>query len=335
MTARRRGRKSGPANGPTAGPRTPEDSLAAALRRVSERDYRWTRGDPGRLHWTRRATRLAALVLPFDRHGVGRDLAGAAWRGGVAGARRVARALTQPPAFEQMVVSRRLRCVWIRLPKTASMSTMAAMLGSDPDCEVFFMNYAEVYKLRPEAREWFTFAFVRHPFERALSFWSEIHFAHERYTERANVQKRRSGLMFERCYGLAETRDFDAYCRWLRTPYAANSCVDRHIASQSALIAAAVRGRGRPLDFIGRMENLDADWSRVAARVGASIPKPPLLHSAVGWKAAPEAVKTARAARAGLLTENNKALLAARYADDLELGDYSPAGPGVGGPPRR
>ena len=307
----------------------------AALRRVRDRDYDWTLGDPGRLHWTRRAARLAALVLPFDRHGVGRDLAGAAWRGGVAGARRVAGALTRPPDFEETIMSRRLRCVWIRIPKTASESTLAAMLGSDPDCRVFKMNYAELYELRPEAREWFTFAFVRHPFERALSFWSEIHFAHERYADRADVQKRRSDYMFERCYGLSETRDFDDYCRWLRTPYAADSCVDRHVASQSALLAAAAGGRGRPLDFIGRMENLDADWRRVAARIGASIPKPPLAHSAVGWEAAPDAVKATRAARAGFLTERNKALLAARYADDLELGGYSPAGPGAGGPSRR
>ena len=243
-------------------------------------------------------------------------------------ARRVARALTRPPDFGETVVSRRLRCVWIRIPKTASQSTLMAMLASDPDCAVFKMNYAEVYELRPEAREWFTFAFVRHPFERALSCWSEIHFAHERYTERADIQKRRSDYMFERCYSLAETRDFDAYCRWLRTPYAADSCVDRHIASQSSLLAAAAGGRGRPPDFIGRMEDLDADWGRVSARIGASIPKPPLAHSAVDFQALPEAVKAARTARAGLLTERNKALLAARYADDLELGGYSPAGLG-------
>lgn len=338
MTARREegsGRASGSANGAAAKPRTPEVALAAALRRVRDRDYDCTLGNPGRLHWTRRAARLAVLVLPFDRHGVGRDLAGATWSGGVDGVRRVARALTLAPDFEQTVVSRKLRCVWIRIPKTASMSTMAAMLGSDPDCEVFRMNYAEVYELHPEAREWFTFAFVRHPFERALSFWWGIHFAHERYTERADVQKRRSDRVFKRCYGLAETRDFDAYCRWLRTPYAADSCVDRHVASQSALISAAAGARGRPLDFIGRMENLDADWSWVAARIGASIPKPPLLHSAVGWEAAPETVKAARAARAGLLTERNRALLAARYADDLTLGGYSLTGPSVGGAPRR
>ena len=329
MTARRGGeseRARGSASGAAAGPRTPEDALAGALRRVRDQGYDLTVGDPERLHWTRRIARLSALVLPFDRHGVGRDLVAAARRGGMDEVRRVVRSLTRPPAFGGTIISRKLRCVWIRISKTASQSTLAAILSSDPDCEVFRMNYAEVYELRPEAREWFTFTFVRHPFERALSFWSEIHFAHERYAEQAAAQERKRAYMFEGSYGLAETQDFDAYCRWLRTPYAANSQADRHVVSQSALLAAAVRARGRPLDFIGRMESLDGDWRRVAARIDAPTTELPLAHSSIGWKALPEAVQAARSARTRLLSERNKALLAARYADDLELGGYSPAG---------
>ncbi len=317
-----------------ADPRTTKDALADGLRRARDMDYRVAQGELPRLHWTKRIARLAALVLPFDEHGVGRDLAVAARRGGMPAARRVARSLTGPPGFAMTVVSRKRRCVWLRLPKAASESILAAMLAADPECEIFRMDYGKIYELRPEAREWFTFAFVRHPFSRALSFWSEIHFAHERYGERADHQKRKTAFVFERRPGLAETRDFDAYCRWLGTPYAADSCADKHIVSQSAPIRSAARGRGRQPDFIGRMESLDADWSRVAARAGLPIPKLPLLHSSVGWDAGPEAAAAAGAARARLLTERNMAVLAARYADDLELGGYAPDGLRAIAPPR-
>ena len=302
----------------------PEEALAASLRRVRDADFREVYGEFPRLHWARRIARLAALVLPFDRHGVGRDMVRAARRGGVAGARRVARSLTRPSGFEMTAVSRSLRCVWIRIPKAASESILAALLAADPECELFRMDYGELYELRPEARDWFAFTFIRHPFGRALSFWSELHFAHERYTERSDFQKRKTARILERDYGLAETRDFSAYCRWLRTPYGADACANKHVVSQSAVLRAAAAGRGRPVDFIGRLESLDADWGRVAARVGAPLPGLPLAHSAAGWEAAPEAVKAHRAARGALLTEGDKALLAERYAEDLKLGGYSP-----------
>ncbi len=312
----------------------PEDMLAAGLRRMRDRDFKIVTRPPPPERWTRRTARLAGLVLPFDGHGVGRDLTGAAWRGGFAGVRRVAGSLTRRPDTFTTILSRKYRCAWIRIPKAASESIMAAMLGADPDCEVFDTRYAEFYEVRPEAREWFTFGFVRHPFDRALSFWSEIHFAHERYTDRAHVQRRRRDWFFETCYGLAETRDFDAYCRWLRTPYGADRCGNAHIVSYNVWIRAVAAGRGRPPDFIGRVENLDADWSQAAARAGIPVPKPPLVHSAVGWDAAPEEVEKARTARAGLLSKYNKALLAVRYADDLELGGYSPTGLDTVGPLR-
>lgn len=311
----------------------PEEALAASLRRVRDADFREVYGEFPRLHWARRIARLAALVLPFDRHGVGRDIAGAARRGGLAGARRVVRALTRPPDRDGALVSRKYRCVWRLTSKVATQSIQAAMLGADPDCEIFDMSAAELHELRPEARDWFSFAFIRHPFDRALSFWWDIHFAHEHYTEQVEWLKRKRAHIFEHWRGLAETRDFDAYCRWLHTPYGSDSCANRHVLS----LGPQIRGAdGRLPDFVGRLEDFAADWDRVAARAGIPIPEPPLLHSLAGWRAPREEVEAARASRAALLTERNKALLAERYAGDLELGGYSPAGLETIGPaPRR
>lgn len=210
-----------------------------------------------------------------------------------------------------------------RTPKAALESMLAALLAADPECEFFRMNHRVLCELRPEVRNWFAFPFVRHPFGRALSFRSETHSALERYTDRSDFRKCKSACIFKRGYGLVRTHDFDDYCHWLSTSYGADSRANRHVVSQSAMLHAAA-GQGRPGDFIGRPESLDADWSRVAKRVGASLPKLLLAHSAVGWETGPEAVKADRAERGVHLAEGNKALLAERYADDLELGGYSP-----------
>ena len=309
--------------------------IAAGIRWVLEGNVRKAQGEFPRLRWTRRMARLAALVLPFDRHGVGRDLVGAARRGGIAGARRVVRSLTRPPNRDDMLVSRKYGCVWRMTPKVASKSIQAAMLGADPECEILKTGAAEFRARLPEARDWFSFAFIRHPFSRALSFWWDIHFAHEHYTERTTPPaelewlKRRRAHLFEYCHGLAETRDFDAYCRWLHTPYGADSCANRHILSLGLQIRDA---EGRLPDFVGRLEDFAADWGQVAARTGIPVREPPLLHSLAGWRAPREEVEAARTARAALLTERNKALLAERYAGDLDLGGYSPAGPKIVGP---
>lgn len=303
---------------------TPEDMIETGVRRVlkGEGDVRWVQGEFPRLHWTRRMTRLAALILPFDRHGVVRDAVGAARSGGLSSAYRVVRALTRPPDRDGVLVSRKYGCVWRMTPKVATQSIRAAMLGADPECEVFDMDDAEFRERLPEAREWFCFAFIRHPFSRALSFWWNTHFSHELYTERTEWLKCRRDRLFEYCHGLAETRDFDAYCRWLHTPYGADSCANRHVLSLGLQIRDA---EGRLPDFVGRLEDFAADWRLVAARAGIPVREPPLLHSMAGWRVSHKEVEAARTSRAALLTDRNKALLAERYAGDLELGGYSPA----------
>lgn len=229
------------------------------------------------------------------------------------------------------VLSRKYRCVWIRITKNASTSILAALLATDPDCVMLRVERGELYERYPEALDWFTFAFLRHPFSRALSFWSDVHYARwDPAPLPTKLEKRARKL--ERCYGLAETVDFDAYCAWLHTPYGADAYTDVHVMSQSVWISAAAEARGRPPDFIGRVEQLDADWAKVVGEIGLPCPHLPVLHSLAGWERSRGDLDTGRAARSLHLTEHNKALLASRYADDLALGGYAPTGLEVVGP---
>ena len=274
----------------------------------------------------RRLKQAAALGAVALRHpGVAGDIGAALLRGRFGAARRMAYTVTKPPATP-VVVSPEYRYLWIRNPKVASESILTLLRGTDPSAERFVnKSAADVYARRPEARTYYSFAFVRHPFDRALSFYADVFLSPETYTREQRLHRReRSRVFFRGCYGLEEAGSFDGYCQWLNTPYGSDAFADRHFKSQHLQLGLA---DGRLPDFIGRFENLDADWKQVAVRLGLSATTLPKLNTTAGWQPpSPEALQAARAERAAQLTEQNRALLRMRYADDLKLFGYSPTG---------
>ena len=149
-----------------------------------------------------------------------------------------------------------------------------------------------------------------------------MHFALLRYTDDMQRQqkKEKRRRFFYRMHGLAEATGFDDYCQWLHTPYASDAVADRHILSQHLQLRL---NDGRLPDFIGHIENLDADLQRVAEHLGLPKPALPLLNTMADWQATPTAMQAARSTANAILTQSSKALLATRYATDLELGDYT------------
>ena len=254
-----------------------------------------------------------------------RDVAGALLRGETARARRMTVTILQEADVRtEKIISRRYRFVWLANPKVASRSTVAALLGADPDAEIVHASsIIDVYERYPETRDYYSFAFVRHPFDRAISYHAELHHLREGYEGDAlSGVERRTRDKFARFYGLAEARDFGDYCEWLNTPYGSDAFADVHFISQHLIIRA---GRDRLPDFVGRFENLQADLDRVAADVDMPAPALPMLNTMAGWQATPEALRAARRRMAvqHQLTERDKALLEKRYAEDFRLGGYS------------
>ena len=97
---------------------------------------------------------------------------------------------------------------------------------------------------------------------------------------------------------------------------------DRHFLSQHRQMGLA---DGRLPDFVGRHENLDEDWQRLAAHLGLPATPLPLMNTMAGWRADADALKTARlAAMEAHMTERSKTLLRTRYAEDFRLLGYSP-----------
>lgn len=270
----------------------------------------------------RRSKRLTALAAT---PGAAKDIAGATARGRLGAAWQMVRTASRLPDLgAEKILSREHRYIWLCVPKVASRSIRDALCAVTPDAEVFVgKSIAEVFALRPEARNYYSFAFIRHPFSRALSFYTELHCAAHRYTDAAQCQhkKEKASHFFQRFYGLAGAYGFDAYCQWLQTPYASDAVADRHFLSQHIQLEL---GNGRLPDYIGRLESLDTDFLCAAEQIGMPKADLPLLNTMAGWQPAPAALNIARGIAGVCLTEENKALLAMRYAKDLGLKGYSP-----------
>ena len=256
-----------------------------------------------------------------------RDVAGALGRRRFGDAARMARAAARrPDVFAEKIVSRKYKFLWLCNPKVASRSLIAALRAADPDAEVIRdASAARVYAMHPEARAYFAFAFVRRPAARAYSFHRELRSAHlvNEGAQRLGKERKRS-LLFRAYYGLEEADTFEKYCEWLCTPYGSDAFADRHFLSQREHLRLP---GGRLPDFIGRLERIGEDFGAVAERLRMPAPPLPLLNSMAGWEAKPEEAEAARAAMNDCLTPRAEAALRTRYADDYELGGYSPDAP--------
>ena len=278
-------------------------------------------GTPTRIYRCRRGLRLLTSVALSPV--IARDVTSALSCGAFRDAWHMTiTAAQQPDVYNDKIVSRTYKYIWIGNAKVASRSLLAALLSTDPDAEIIRnRSMANICTLYPEVKDYYSFAFVRHPFRRALSFYSELQFAHQRYPQvfRLRKEKKRQDL-FKRFFGLAEVHNFDDYCRWLNTWYGSDSFADRHFLSQHLLLRI---DDGRLPDFIGRFENIESDLIRIARHLDMPAPVLPRLNSMAGWQTTPEALRTVQLTMSALLTEHNKALLRTRYANDFELGDYS------------
>ena len=197
----------------------------------------------------------------------------------------------------EKIVSDRYGFVWLCNPKVASRSMIDALCRVDPQARLIVGTPVDDILLEhPEAREYFSFAFVRDPSKRVLSFYRD-------------KLVRRSGPVGEylddvvpHYHGLDEGMGFPELCRWLCTPFGSDEFADRHWLSQNRQIRI---GERLP-DYIGRYENLDADWREVASRIGMPHVALPRLNRSPTTAAEP-------------MDDATIALLRYRYAEDFEL----------------
>lgn len=267
------------------------------------------------LVWRRSRQAVAVLRQPP----VVLDMAGAVARGRGRAALRMARTAARTAGEAEKIVSRKYRYLCICVPKVASRSLLTALRTAEPEVDVVCeKSIRELYQRHPQAKRYTSFAFIRHPFDRALSLYAEMRHFQERFHGRHRHLKTQRQRYFERSYfGLAEVDSFDDYCQWLNTRYGSDAFADGHFLSQHLQVRLAA---GRLPDFIGRLETIDEDFGRIAAHIGLPTNALPKLNTMLGWRIpSPPALREARAQMRLLLTASNRALLEKRYAEDLRL----------------
>ena len=256
---------------------------------------------------------LLAVAAPSPSHAlVARDLAEALGAGDLVRAVAIAStARCSPDRRAEKIVSRRHRFLWICNPKVASRSMIWALRAADPDALLIRgATVEDVHRAYPDTRGYYTFAFVRHPYGRAYSFYAN------KLAHRDANPARQLAVPH---HGLAEARTFAAVCAWLHTPYGSDAFADRHWLSQHQQIRLP---DARLPDFVGRYERLEADFATVARRLDLPTTDLPVLNTQAGWTATPEAAAALRDAAAARLADDVKAKLHMRYAEDFAFWNY-------------
>ena len=167
------------------------------------------------------------------------------------------------------VVSRRWRYVYLRVPKAANSTVLRTLLtrlpepGLDPAeierAKVRSVHFRNLRAGELKAVERFlTFTVVRDPYVRLLS---------------AYLDKFRPGHKYITRYGeRVAAHDggritFAGFCRWLA---AGGEAVNAHWMRQARLTGVVER-----LDFVGRVETLEADMDLLVARIGGATGEAP------------------------------------------------------------
>ena len=214
----------------------------------------------------------------------------------------------RPDRRAEKILSKRYRFLWLCNPKVASRSLIGAILAADPAANLIRgRTLPQVYALHPEARDYLTFAFLRHPWTRLRSFFADKH-ALARHDRRARR------WFIDPWHGLEPGMSFEALCRWLNTPCGSDAFADRHWLSQSCQVTVD----GRAPDFLGRYERLEADWRSICERTGLPCAPLPLLNAG-----------GAHPRRLPLRGDRTVELVRRRYAADFELGGYGDPGRGL------
>lgn len=201
----------------------------------------------------------------------------------------------RPDKKAEKIVSHRYEFVWICNPKVGSRSIIRALMTADPDAvRIEGRTMEELLSENPEARHFFSFAFVRNPCERARSF----------FDDKLDTGPLAPNWNTDRFYyGLRKGMSFAEYCQWLDTPFGSDAFAERHWLSQYKQIEVD----GRLPDYVGSYENLEENWRWVLARLGVPYTELPHLN------------KTRAGTTRVDVDDDSLAILHRRYCRDFEL----------------
>lgn len=191
------------------------------------------------------------------------------------------------------------QAIYIAIPKTANTSIKGRLMEIKglPGSDRPHLRESGLTNITPQAacqrKDWFRFTFVRNPWDRALSLWSD------KCGENSDVDLAQ--------YGLPQGISFENFVKTIarfNDKYA-----EIHFKSQTQPLFH--NGQFIP-DFIGRFEHLEKDWARVLRLMGCDHQTHGLPHHRASSHGQYRAYYTPYLAQ----------LIEDRYGDDIRLFGY-------------
>lgn len=180
------------------------------------------------------------------------------------------------PKWYAIFKSDEKQVIWFRVFKAASETIKETLERQIPD-----LKEERTLNLPPEIAHYFTFAFVRNPWERIVSCYF-----HKIVTKRSNE--------FKECFD----KDFDFFVQFISKIDLTQS--NPHIKLQTHLIPV------EQCDFIGRVDNFDEDFSFVCSQIGIEKIELPRIH------------QTAHEHYSHYYTPKTRKIIAKLYKEDIE-----------------
>ncbi len=229
------------------------------------------------------------------------------------------------PNIGDIIVFERYRAIYFAIPKVANSSLKAIsaeLLKSDIDPSFLDSQWgAKPFRDRESRRslkerrilieqcdlgryrEYWKFCFVRNPWDRLVSCFTE---KIDRHSEAGLGDRRRDGGVFAGLDGFHPGMSFEAFV--LRVCEIPDGPADRHFKSQHLFVTD--RKRRLLVDNVGRFETLDRDFEFALRKMGAGDLKIPHL------------LKSKRRDYKEYYTPRLKDLVAERYRGDIGLFGY-------------
>lgn len=210
-----------------------------------------------------------------------------------------------------MFISHHKKCLFIHIQRTAGTSIRLFLAGHLPDFQSFLgtHDHAQLAKetMGADWEQYWSFAFVRNPWERLVSWYSVITQQYPEPPWDALPPEQRPNKMWQ--YVKRNARTFDEFLYRCTEPIEDSDGRKSFVYNQLDYVADA--DGNLLVDFVGRVEHLEADLATVCQRLSVD----PSTYAPLNGSQHPHYSTFYSAATRELVRE--------RYARDIEFFGYT------------
>jgi len=175
--------------------------------------------------------------------------------------------------MSEKLFSKENKFLYIGVPKAATRSILSVLRNDKFGTSEFNDPISHHLEKNPSHKDFFIFSFVRNPWSRILSTWKN---------KIAMPNEEAPRMIIDRFDELYYNMPFEEFVNFVcDSEFGSDKLGDRHWTSQH-LFLEDKQGNLVP-DFIGRLENLEVDFSHALSEIGFENVSLPWLNTRKGW----------------------------------------------------